>query len=127
MIGEVRISNAVIESVSIEHERGLSAWITVKHDLGHQGFGGWGLGGSFCSIWIKEIFRVVFDDISSGKWEKLVGRPCRIKHIPYDKIIEIGNFIEDKWFNPESMKVQAEMECIAYLDRVKSEKFKSEK
>ena len=42
---EYKISNAIIESVTInDGERGLlTAWLFVKHEDGNQGFGGYAL------------------------------------------------------------------------------------
>lgn len=99
--------NAIIESVSInDDDRGLlTAYLHLKHEDGNQGFGGYSLylpktythhqlmscAGHF--IWrCMEIAGV-------DSWEKLPGKTIRVK-AEYSKIHEIGNIINNDWFNP---------------------------
>jgi len=103
----MEIKNAIIESASINIERGLlTAWVHLRYDAGGQGFGGYALylpkdfkhsknqnnyAGHF-------IFRVMeMADVS--KWEDLKGKTVRVKS-EHSKVHEIGHIVKDKWFNP---------------------------
>ena len=107
IMDNIKTMNAVIESVSInDAARGLlTAYLYLKHEDGNQGFGGYSLylpknfthhqlmscAGHF--IWrCMEIAGV-------DSWEKLPGKTIRVK-AEHSKIHEIGNIINNDWFNP---------------------------
>lgn len=84
------IVNAVIERVSIETERGLTAWL-------HLNYGG--SGQAFCGHFIKRCI-----DIGGvSEWEKLQGKTIRVRsYVPgfRGSIEAIGHIIKDDWFFP---------------------------
>ena len=100
---EMEIMNAVIESASINIERGfmVDAWLHLKHGRGNQGFGGYCLyhidkkGGDYTGLFISKCLEMA--DVE--KWENLKGKTIRIKAC-HSKIESIGHIVEDKWFTP---------------------------
>lgn len=106
--------NALIERVSIDTERCLSAWLTLDYGGSGQGFGGYVLFapphdeesrndpkrylGNYAGAFIHrciEIGGVI-------RWEDLPGKTIRVRHeTPYGRILAIGHIIKDDWFNPE--------------------------
>jgi len=90
--------NASIRKVSIEFNHGhLTAWVHLDFGGGGQGFGGYGLGGPHCAVFLKRCMNVIGVD----KWQDLEGKPCRIRNTQ-NRVHEIGHFIKDDWFNPEN-------------------------
>lgn len=90
--------NAVIKSVKIENERGLSAWLHLDYGGSGQGFGGYMLLGgerNYCGIFIARCLDIGGVD----EWSKLVGKTIRVR--VYDGLIKsIGHIIKDDWFTP---------------------------
>lgn len=102
----MEIKNAIIDSVSLGRIcNGIpSAYLYLRYGSGvAQGFGGYCLGGDAMAIFVLGVLDVVGCD----EWEKLPGTSIRVKS-DWDKIYAIGNFLDDKWFDPkqvfESMK-----------------------
>lgn len=105
------IQNAVIESASLSAgDHGvLSGWLILDYGGSGQGFGGYCLARdihtelttpspNFCGIFIQRCLEIGGVD----KWEALAGRPIRVQLAnPYGRILAIGHFIEEKWFDPE--------------------------
>ena len=92
----MEIKNAKITGTSLGYDdRGPSFWIYVEYGNYGQGFGGYKLGGIFTDYVIMGILEAVGVD----KWEELKGRPIRVK-ASHDKIQAIGNYLEEKWFDP---------------------------
>lgn len=96
----IEIRNAIITSVTLDIERGLSAWLHLDYGDISQGFGGYSLyspsnranyAGHF-------IYRCI---VVGGveKWEQLPGRTIRVK-ADHEKVHAIGHVIKDDWFDP---------------------------
>lgn len=84
------ILNGVINAVSIGIEKGtLTWWVRIRHERGHQGFGGLPLR----VIHIDSVLKLLKVD----RWDDLVGRPLRVDYT-HTKILGIGNFLENEWF-----------------------------
>lgn len=106
---EKEIKNAIIEGTQLgsSGDRGIfSSWLTLNYGGSGQGFGGFALDSyskekgkriphMALAIWVSRILEVT----KIADWEKLKGTPIRVI-TENDKIIGIGNFIEDKWFYP---------------------------
>ena len=102
------IQNAIIESYTIEIDRGclLTMWLHLTYDGGGQSFGGWCLYVDSSSInhTIKSyaghfIYRVLeiagVEDVS-----KLPGKTIRVDG-DWDHIYGIGHIIKNNWFYPK--------------------------
>ncbi len=91
--------NAKIDSVTIEIEdhNVLTAFLYLGFNHAVQAFGGYNLDSSFCADFIRRVLLTVGVD----KWEQLPGKIIRTRSDNNDKLLAIGNAIEDKWFNPE--------------------------
>lgn len=91
------IKNAKIKStmLGVEDHGILTAFLHLDYGGAGQGFGGYGLGGPFCSAWVERVLETV----GVEKWEDLPGKHIRVK-AEHSKVHEIGNILEDKWFNP---------------------------
>lgn len=95
----MEIINAKIDSTWLGYEDHgiLSAMIIVDYgDGGHQGFGGYSLGGDAMSIFVENTLKVV----GVESWEELKDKYVRVKTSEH-KIFEIGNITKETWFNPE--------------------------
>ena len=111
---EIEIINAVIESVSIDTERCLSAWLTLDYGGTGQGFGGYALFmrpfdtekkakgtyllGNYAGLFIYRCIEIG----GVEKWEQLRGRTIRVKKPAGfgGSIIAIGHIVKDDWFEP---------------------------
>ena len=104
------IKNAKITSTALGYEDHgiLTFYIYVDCGGSGQGFGGYALDKwseddndrvptEHAGQAIKNILGVVGVD----KWEDLAGKNIRVKG-GFNGISEIGNLLEDRWFNPES-------------------------
>jgi len=101
------IMNAVIKMVSIDTERGLTAWLHL--DLGGcgQGFGGYALywpdredmlKGNYAGVFIHRCIEIG----GVEKWEQLPGKTIRVIKDSWAGPIEaIGHIIKDDWFYPD--------------------------
>ena len=108
--------NGVIESTMLgtEDHGILTAFIYCKFDGMSQGFGGYGFDqpikdkdGEFLHregvAWGMEFIRRVLDTIEVGTWEQLKGKPIRVRRDGNGwggKIVAIGHYYKDRWFNP---------------------------
>lgn len=94
---KIEIKNARIKSTMLGYEDYGIMTFMLYLDYGHscQGVGGYCLGeeGSSMAV-IMEILNIVGVD----KWENLTGKHIRVK-TTWTKVLEIGNFLEDKWLN----------------------------
>jgi hypothetical protein len=110
------IQNAIIESTSLGFEdHGIfTCFLYLKLEVGSQGFGGYGL-----DEWVGErsadgkrvdktgvgleFIRAIMETVGVEKWEDLKGKHIRIIKAPQwnSQIEGIGNFLEDKWFEPK--------------------------
>lgn len=78
----------------------MTAMLTLDFGGSRQGFGGYSLtADDALHIFVKGCLDVCGKEI----WENLVGQNIRVKRVAgwNGKIIAIGHFLEDKWFNPE--------------------------
>jgi hypothetical protein len=103
---QIEIKNAIIESVSFDTERGLSAWLHLSYGGSGQGFGGFLLyapegwaahtqPGNYCGHFIWRVLQIA--DVTD--WSKLKGRTIRVKGT-WGKVEAIGHIIKDDWFDP---------------------------
>jgi hypothetical protein len=105
----MEIKNAKIVSTMLGREdHGIMTFmITVCFDSYGQGIGGYGLdyydrgaGQRVYSAKGLEAISRIFDVVGVDKWEDLKGKYIRIKDNGLNSSIdEIGNLMEDKWFN----------------------------
>ena len=93
----MEILNVRIESTSLGFEDHgiLTFYLFLEWEGAGQGFGGYALGKAYTTFVIEGILKT----IEVENWEDLSGKYIRIKRKD-GKIIEIGNIIKDKWFNP---------------------------
>jgi hypothetical protein len=107
----MEIRNAKIEEVSLGFEGHgiLTIGLTLDYgDGGHQGFGGYALGGrddaetQHLHRWICGLLKTVGVDY----WRQLEGKYVRVEREEgwVGKVLRIGNVIEDKWFDPINAK-----------------------
>lgn len=76
-----------------------------------QGFGGYCLAGSndkdtdgnFPNNYGANFIKKILEVVGVEKWEDLVGKHVRVK-AEHTKVLEIGNILEDEWFNPSTFK-----------------------
>lgn len=98
----VLIQNAIIDNATIEIEGHgiLSSMVYLGYGEGDcQGFGGYSLEKHALSSWVRNMFRVCDVD----KWSDLAGRSIRVElDAPYGKIIKVGHYLKDEWFDPSS-------------------------
>jgi hypothetical protein len=103
MIRGIEIVNAQIEEVTLGYDEGYwTFWLRLSWGGCGQGFGGFSLGGDYTDYVIKGILNAV----GVTKWEQLKGKYVRVKREEGlgGNILEIGNIIEDKWFDPKGWK-----------------------
>lgn len=112
--------NAVIESVSLDVERGVVIpWIFLSYDGGGQGAGGFVTYNPQCRRGMRNfdctgalILRVC-EVIGVDRWEKLPGRPCRSVHTQ-SNVRALGHHMKDKWISFdgffESLRAKAQAE-----------------
>lgn len=96
------IKNAIIESTTLGFEGHgiLTCFLQLNYSGSGQGFGGYALGGEYTTTVIKGILNTV----GVESWENLKGKHVRVKRESdwNGKILEIGHFMEDKWFSFEN-------------------------
>lgn len=99
------IRNAVIESVTLSNERGLSAWLMLDFGDCGQGFGGlllYSANGdplarevNYCGHFIWRVLQVA----GVERWERLPGKTIRVQR-SFSHIKAIGHILKDDWFDP---------------------------
>ena len=95
-----------VELTNLDHDQ-LTAFIQIEHERGSQAFGGWQLyAPSFreddrTGWFIWRTIETVFGGDGYGKWDKLIGKPVRVKTNEMDLLIAVGNFVQDIWFEPK--------------------------
>lgn len=114
----IEIKNAVIESVRLNIERGLSGWLYLSYGGSGQGFGGYllyapkgwaghGKDRNYAGHFIHRCIEIG----GVEDWEKLPGRTIRVK-AEHSKVHAIGHIVKDDWFDPSKdfveMKLSAE-------------------
>jgi len=102
----MEIKNATIKSTTLGFEgHGLiTCFLHLDYSGGGQAFGGYGMGGYFKKTGQQSGFGIEFIErtlkvVGVEKWEDLPGKHIRVK-AENVKIHEIGNILEDKWFDP---------------------------
>lgn len=99
----MEIRNAIIESTSLgELGRGFSAFLNLKYGgSSGQGFGGFALGKDYTHKFIQRVLETV----GVEKWEDLPGQNIRVEREDgwNGRILRIGNFLEEKWFDPTNL------------------------
>lgn len=102
------IKNAIIESVRLDADRGLSAWLMLDYGGSGQGFGGYLLyapkgwrahndGANFCGHFIWRCLEIAGVD----DWSGLKGKTVRVK-CNFGKAKAIGHIVKDDWFDPSA-------------------------
>lgn len=105
------ISNATVESVSLQIDRGFAVtiWLNVKHESGSQGFGGYCLAhvdrdpSPHLAAWVVGLMRL----FGVERWEDIAGKPCRVDS-DFGRIYRVGHFLKDEWFDPEEVHARLE-------------------
>lgn len=94
---DIKEKNAEITDASLGFAHGsLTAWLYLKFQDGNQAFGGYVLGGEYLDLFITRVLETV----NVKNWEGLPGKFIKIR-ASHDKVHEIANIIDDKWFNPK--------------------------
>lgn len=105
----MEIRNAKIKSTSlgfVEHGL-LSAWLNLEYSSSEgQGFGGYYLIGPAMAGFVTEVLKIVGVD----RWEDLNGKCIRVKQ-DHNKVYEVGNLLEDMWFNPKKYMEKFKCDC----------------
>lgn len=125
------IENAIIEDVSISMEDHgcLSISISVKGDCWGVVIGGWVNGHGYLgsSYWegngsaIVAMMKIM-DTVGVQRWEDLKGKYIRVKNCGWGNTIsEIGNIIEDKWFDLKAFYKADKGQAVYVLDERKHE------
>lgn len=98
------IVNAIIKAATIgtydDDPNGfLTAGLTLDYGGGGQGFGGF-------ALYRAEKFDVTGTFVARcmqiagvTRWEHLVGKPIRVETDEKRRIVAIGHFLKDEWFN----------------------------
>lgn len=114
----MKITNGIIREFRIGFDRDifLSAWVFIEHqDGGHQGFGGYVLGGTkdcragnhaeqgnLAAEWLVGVMLAA--DVED--YTKIVGRAIRVKRDSDNfnaNIVGIGHILkDDRWFEPKA-------------------------
>jgi hypothetical protein len=104
---DIEIKNAVIESVSLQIERGfvLDSWVHLDYGGSGQGFGGWVLYlnktakhhtiESLAGHWIYRCMQIA----GVESWGEMKGKTVRVK-CEHTKVHAIGHIVKDDWFEP---------------------------
>lgn len=114
---DIEFMNCVIEKTDLGREdHGIpTAMIRVKGGGCGTTFGGFDL-----RWWGYHFIDRVLDTVGCDRWEKLIGKPCRVKFID-GTCVAIGHFTDDKWFEPRLTKekdaAKAEREQTAKRER----------
>lgn len=99
--------NARIEKLEISNDDFggiLTMWLILDYGGGTgQGFGGFALySPAFPKIDLTGLFITMCMEIAGvNNLLDIVEKPIRVKLDEGGKIIEIGHFLEDRWFNPK--------------------------
>lgn len=108
-IEKVEVRNAVIQStmLGVEDHGILTCMIHTSSGVVGQGFGGWAFDAwnerakrREGTAWGMHFVGLLLSTLEVGSWEKLPGTPCRVR-ATHNKIVAIGHFIRDRWFEPE--------------------------
>lgn len=99
----IEIRNAVIGSaeISVANHGAVIVWLNLKYEGDGQSFGGFANyvpdfpDRDTTGMFVWEILKTV----GVQKWSELAGKPLRVK-ADWSKVYAIGNFIEDRWFEP---------------------------
>ncbi len=111
-IKDIKIKNAIITSTSLGYEHGcFSLSLTLDYGRSGQGFGGYTLDSipnqvpntRLGSAWGLQFIKEIINVVGVRKYEDLQGKHIRVKANHY-KVFEIGNFLNDNWFCPETNK-----------------------
>ena len=112
------IQNARITDATIQFERGfaLTVWVFVEMEVGHQGFGGFVLGGNpfdkSATCAKHEDSKNLAADMIGGvmavadveKWTDLKGKVVRVEHDSDQwsgNIVAIGHAFKERWYRPK--------------------------
>jgi len=103
---ELKIENAIITSTMLGYEDHgiLTCGFQLDRQLGSQGFGYYALAGKdITSNYGIEFVKKILNTVGVDTWEELKGKHIRIKvgRSWGSKIVAIGNFMSDVWFDPE--------------------------
>ena len=88
--------------LGIEDHGIMTAFVYLDYGGSRQGFGGYALAsGESMHLFVKNVLKIAGTD----KWESLKGKVVRVKRESgwNGKIIAIGNYLSDEWFNPEEV------------------------
>ena len=103
------IRNALIKStmLGMEDHGIMSCMLHLNYGGSGQGFGGYafdqwdeGLKARVGSPYGMEFIKRIISTVGVETWEKLPGSHIRVE-ATWGKVIRIGHYLEDKWFNPE--------------------------
>ena len=110
-MGKLFEENAKITrtKLTMEAHACLTFWIFVEMKSGGCGFGGYCIGHGYLGAdsfsasgrGLEAIMRIM-DTVGVSDWEELPGNYVRVRHTGMGGTIkEIGNIIQDEWFNLE--------------------------
>jgi len=85
--------------LGMEEHNIFTSMMVIKCENGSQNFGGWVLNVPYGAEFILRTLKIA----EARNWEELTGKPIRVKReTKGGRIIAIGHYIDDKWFNPET-------------------------
>jgi hypothetical protein len=97
----IEIKNAIIENtfLGIEYHDIFTFYLDLDYGEETQRAGGYVLGNKYdfnrAGI---EMIREILEIVNVNSWEKLKGRPIRVKASD-ERVYAIGNLLKDKWLN----------------------------
>ena len=96
----MKCENALIKDadVFIEDHGILTATLLLDFGNSQQGFGGYALDNANCAVFIRHVLTTV----GVERWSDLDGESIRVRS-ENGRIIAIGHFILDKWFDPSEV------------------------
>ncbi len=100
------LENAIVESVSIDTEPCLTAWVSLKFMNGGCNFGGYRLDPPPgkpvpCKHYASEFLLRCIRCAGVSRWEDIKGKTLRTIHEGLGgSVVAIGHIIDDEWFSP---------------------------
>jgi len=102
------IKNAIITSVDMDTERGLTMWVHLDYGGSGQGFGGyqlysqtaWDDDNANNKNYAGRFISRVMETVGTDSFQKLKGMSCRVK-ASHTGVDAIGHLLKENWFCPK--------------------------
>lgn len=103
----IEVRNARVTAVSLDIERGLTAWLTLDYGGSGQGFGGfmlysnsgWSRDNKYNYNFAGRFISRCIEICGVQKWEQIPGKTVRVRS-DWTKVYAIGHILKDDWFDP---------------------------